>query len=221
MSKTLIDRDADGGAASRTPVSPGEEGETASSKREQFRREALPNLDAVYRFALRLAGSEGEAEDLTQETFLRAWRAWDQYTPGTRCKSWLFTICRNYFVRQRRRSQRHDEILRENAPTHHSFPLKREPVFTGSEADDPEGDFFRRTIDDRILDAIDALPETYRSAVELSDVEGLAYEEVAEILDVPVGTVKSRLHRGRRILQEELLDYAVGTGFLEPRASAA
>src|SRR5690606_8230101 len=82
-----------------------------------FEAEALPHLDAVYRFALRLTGSPADAEDLVQETFLRAYRAWDQYTPGTRAKSWLFTICRNTFLRQRERSVRHDEILQQAAST--------------------------------------------------------------------------------------------------------
>ena len=80
-------------------------------QRATFREEALPQLDAVYRFALRLSGSADEAEDLVQETYYRAYRAWEQYTPGTRCKSWLFTICRNVFLRKRERRKRHEEIL--------------------------------------------------------------------------------------------------------------
>src|SRR5687767_15823734 len=87
----------------------------AAAKAKSFEEEALPHLDAVYRFALRLTGTPADAEDLVQETFLRAFRAWDQYTPGTRAKSWLFTICRNVFLRQRKREQRRDETTRQAA----------------------------------------------------------------------------------------------------------
>jgi len=183
-------------------------------KVESFQDEALPHLDAVYRFALRLAGSESAAEDLVQDTFYRAWRSWEQYTPGTKCKSWLFTICRNVFLRKRERSQRHDEILTEQAPDDPESLSRENPVFAASRDEDPEGDFFESIVDDEVLAAIDDLPEEYRTAVVLSDLEGMAYKEVAELMDVPVGTVKSRLFRGRRMLQEELREYAVSMGYI-------
>ena len=191
--------------------------EADAEKRDQFQREALPHLDAVYRFALRLSGSPSAAEDLVQDTYYRAWRSWEQYTPGTKCKSWLFTICRNVFLRKRERSQRHDEILTEQAPDDPETLSRENPVFAASKDHDPEGDFFRGLVDDEVLDAIDRLPEEYRTAVVLSDLEGLAYKEVAELMDVPVGTVKSRLFRGRRMLQEELYEYAVSMGYIAPR----
>lgn len=195
-----------------------EDGKTRFSseaeRQESFRDEALPHLDAVYRFALRLAGNPDEAEDLTQDTFFRAYRAWEQYTPGTRCKSWLFTICRNVFLRQRERSQRHDEIISENVPGDPRSVSREAPVFAATKDSDPEGDFFRSMVDDEVLEAIDALPEEYRTAVVLSDLEGLAYNEISEILEVPVGTVKSRLFRGRRRLQKRLYDYAVEMGYI-------
>lgn len=186
-------------------------------RRESFREEALPHLDAVYRFALRLSGSPDRAQDLVQDTYYRAYRSWEQYTPGTRCKSWLFTICRNVFLRGRERSQRHDEILSEQAPEDPRTLSREAPVFAASKDSDPEGDFFRELVDDEVLEAIDDLPEEYREAVVLSDLEGLPYAEVAEILEVPVGTVKSRLFRGRRRLQEQLYDYAVSMGYIAPR----
>ncbi len=183
-----------------------------------FVDEAIPHMDAVYRFALRLAGNQDSAEDLVQDTYFRAFRAWDQYTPGTRCKSWLFTICRNVFLRQRERRQRHDEILTETA---HEDPrsLSREaPVFAASRESDPEGAFFRSIVDDEILRAIDALPDEYRMAVILSDLEDLSYNEIAEIMEIPVGTVKSRLFRGRRQLQGRLHGYAVEMGYITEAA---
>ena len=188
-----------------------------AEKRASFEREALPHMDAVYRFALRLTGAADQAQDLVQDTFLRAFRSWDQYTPGTQCKSWLFTICRNLYLRQRERGQRHDEIVAENAPRDTGTESPVNPLWAAVEGSDPEGEFFSSIVDADVLEAIDALPEEYRMAVVLSDVEGLSYDEIAATLDVPVGTVKSRLFRGRRRLQQVLYEYAVEMGYLTAR----
>ena len=185
-----------------------------SDTKVSFQEEAVPHLDAVYRFALRLSGAPDQAEDLVQETFLRAFRSWDQYTPGTQCKSWLFTICRNVFLRQRERGQRHDEIVAANVRREGPGPSPINPVWVSVLGVDPEGDFFDAIVDEEILKAIDELPEEYRTAVVLSDLEGLPYNEIAELMDVPVGTVKSRLFRGRRQLQKVLYDYAVEMGYI-------
>lgn len=174
----------------------------------------MPHLDAVYRFALRLSASPDRAEDLVQDTFLRAFSAWDQFTPGTNCKSWLFTICRNLFLRQWERSRRHDEIVAENTAPEASMVDGVNPLWASVAGSDPEGDFFNAFVDGDVLRAIDGLPEDFRLAVVLSDVEGLSYQEMAETLDVPVGTVKSRLFRGRRQLQGALYDYAVEMGYI-------
>jgi len=189
-----------------------------SGSRPGFEEEALPHLDAVYRFALRLAGSPDEAEDLVQETFLRAFKAWDQYERGTRAKSWLFTICRNVFLRRRERAQRHDEIVSESADRSGPGAGAVNPVWVSAMGADPEGEFFDAIVDDRIIEAIAELPEEYRTAVVLSDVEGLPYAEIAELIDVPVGTVKSRLFRGRRRLQEVLYEHAVEMGYIPASA---
>ena len=186
-------------------------------RRRSFRDEALPHADAVYRFALRLSGSPDQAEDLVQETFLRAFRSWEQYTPGTRAKSWLFTICRNVFLRQRERSARHDAIVEESVAregTGTAAGSVINPLWVDLKDRDPEGEFFASIVDERILDAIERLPEEYRTAVLLSDVEGLPYAEIAETMGVPVGTVKSRLFRGRRQLQKDLYEYAVSMGYI-------
>ena len=188
-----------------------------NSRGASFQDEALPHLDAVYRFALRLSGAADHAEDLVQETFLRAFRSWDQYTPGTQCKSWLFTICRNVFLRQRERSKRHDEIVTENVNREGPGPNPINPVWSSVLGVDPEGDFFDSIVDGQIIEAINELPEEYRTAVVLSDIEGMPYNEIAELMDVPVGTVKSRLFRGRRQLQKVLYDYAVEMGYIPAR----
>jgi RNA polymerase sigma-70 factor (ECF subfamily) len=185
-----------------------------------FREEAIPHMDAVYRFSLRLSGSRDAAEDLVQETFLRAYRAWDQYTPGTQAKSWLFTICRNVFLRGAERTRRHDEIVRRKVEHEASGPVPVvNPVWAEGKVSDPEGAFFSEIVDEEILRAIDDLPEEYRTAVVLSDLEGLPYAEIARVTEVPVGTVKSRLFRGRRQLQKQLFDYAVEMGIVRPKAS--
>lgn len=185
-----------------------------------FEAEALPHLDAVYRFALRLSGSPDHAEDLTQETFLRAFRSWDQYTPGTSCKSWLFTICRNLFLRERERGLRRDELVQENTLAEGPGGPLANPVWLSVIDSDPEGAFFDSIVDAEVLKSIDALPEEYRTAVFLSDLEGLSYQEIADLMDVPVGTVKSRLFRGRRQLQKVLYAYAVEMGYISPRTAA-
>jgi len=179
-----------------------------------FQKEALPHMDAVYRFALRLSGAREQAEDLVQETFLRAYRAWGQYTPGTQCKSWLFTICRNVFLRLEERGQRYDEIVSENVDRSSGPFDVVNPVWVKAVNKDPEGDFFRSIVDEEVLSRVQELPEEYRTAVVLSDLEGFTYQEIAEMTEVPVGTVKSRLFRGRRILQKALYEYAVSMGYI-------
>jgi RNA polymerase sigma-70 factor (ECF subfamily) len=179
-----------------------------------FHEEALPHMDAVFRFALRLSGNRDEAEDLVQETFLRAYRSWGQYTPGTQCKSWLFTICRNVFLRQRERGQRHEEIVSETVDRSAGAFDVVNPVWLRAVEADPEGEFFRSIVDEEVLLRIQDLPEDYRTAVVLSDLEGFTYQEISEMTGVPVGTVKSRLFRGRRILQKALYDYAVSMGYI-------
>lgn len=187
----------------------------SSRKSRTFEEEALPHLDAVYRFALRLTGSDADAEDLVQETFLRAYRAWDQYTLGTKAKSWLFTICRNAFLRGRERDTRRDELVTEAAVTGSTSDRSGEtPLFAGQADYDPEGDFFRSLVDEAVLEAVDELPAEFREAVILSDLQGLSYQDIAEVLDVALGTVKSRLFRGRRMLQQALYEYALESGFL-------
>lgn len=179
-----------------------------------FVEEALPHLDAVYRFALRLtAGHSDEAEDIVQDTFLRAYRAWESYERGTNCRSWLFTICRNVFLRRRERDGRRPE----RAMSQFDVPLEsisHEGLFEAGESRNPEHDFFDSFVDEEILSAIDGLPDEFREAVTLSDLQGMGYADIADILMVPLGTVKSRIYRGRRMLQERLYNYAVNSGFL-------
>ncbi len=179
-----------------------------------FEEEALPWLDAVYRFGLRLAaGDVDRANDLVQETFLRAYRHWETYTPGTGCRSWLFTICRNAFLRGEERRGRRPEVL--DADLDYSVEaVASTNALEEIRASDPERSFFDSFVDEEVLNAVERLPQEFREAVVLSDLEGMSYNEIATVMDVSVGTVKSRLYRGRRLLGKALYDYAAEMGYL-------
>lgn len=179
---------------------------------DYFERDVLPHLDLLYRVALRLSGNPASAEDLVQDTVLKALRAWGQFREGTNARGWLLTILRNTFINDYRRRRREPAQVDIEVANPADFLVDR----TGS---DPEGEFFQVLVDDRIVAAIDALPEEFREVVVLSDVEGLGYAQIAEMLGVPVGTVKSRLFRGRRQLQAALLDYAVEAGIVRPKGA--
>lgn len=179
-----------------------------------FADEALPWLDAVYRFTLRLtAGNRAEAEDIVQETFLRAYRHWHTFRRGTSARSWLFTIARNVFLRSRERQSRTPETLESEMPYDVSA-LAATSVLADLNNEDPERRFFRSFLDEEITREIERLPQEFREVVVLSDVEGMDYAEIAEVAGIPLGTVKSRLYRGRRLLQRALYDYAVENGYL-------
>jgi len=177
-------------------------------KRASFEQEALVHLDALYRVALRLTGNAADADDLVQETMLKAYRAWDQYEKGTNAKGWLLTILRNSFINEYRRRTRHPETV--DVDTIEPFA-----VFGDVQEDDPQGAFFDQIVDDEVLKAIDELPVAFRETLVLSDVEGMSYQEIGKILGVPVGTVKSRLFRARQALQGKLYGYAVSMGYIK------
>jgi RNA polymerase sigma-70 factor (ECF subfamily) len=183
-------------------------GPSVDQKREAFEREALVHLDALYRVALRLTGNSSDADDLVQDTLLKAYRAWDQFEPGTNAKGWLLTILRHAFINEYRRRRRRPDMVDVDA-------LEPFAVFPEVQEEDPQGAFFERIVDDEVLRSIDALPEAFRETLVLSDVEGLNYQEIARTLDVPVGTVKSRLFRARRMLQGKLYRYAVEMGYIK------
>src|SRR5207245_747129 len=198
--------------ASTPPPAPTPTPAADAEKRASFEREALVHLDSLYRVALRLTGNAAEADDLVQETMLKAYRAWHQYEKGTNAKGWLLTILRHAFINEYRRRTRHPETVDLDA-------IEPFSVFEELQDDDPQGTFFDRIVDDEVLRAIDELPEQFRETVVLSDVAGLSYEEIARVLEVPVGTVKSRLFRARRMLQGKLYDYAVGMGYIKGNAT--
>ena len=189
--------------------------------KDGFVEEALVHLDRVYRFALRLtAGNADEADDLVQETFLRCYRAWDSFTRGTNARAWLFRICRNAFLRQQEVRQRRPEsgavVLDGDTEAR-----TRSSAFERVQAFDPERRFFDSFLDEEVKAAIDDLPTAFREAVVLSDLEDLSYAEIAEVLDVPLGTVKSRIYRGRQQLQDALVSYALEMGYIRQSKGTA
>jgi RNA polymerase sigma-70 factor (ECF subfamily) len=168
-----------------------------------FAEEALPWIDTVNRFALRLTRDRVAAEDLVQETYLRAYRHWEQFDRGTNCKSWLFTICRNTYLHDREKASTRSEILetdlRKSGEDVQS-PMARWPTPSGS----PD-DFFRNIVDDALLTAIDALADDFHQVLVLSDLADLTYPEISQVLGIPIGTVKSRLSRARDQVRKSLL----------------
>ena len=178
----------------------------SSGERSAFEAEVLTHLDAMYSFALKLSRATEDAEDLVSDTVLRSLERWEQYRPGTNMRAWLFTILYHVFVSRKRRIDK-----REVQPAEGTASATFDTV---GEAD-PEGRFYDSFVDEDVTKAIESLPEEYRSAVVLSDLHGLRYAEIAEILAVPEGTVKSRLFRGRRILQKELVSYAKEMGYIK------
>jgi RNA polymerase sigma-70 factor (ECF subfamily) len=182
----------------------------ALAGRDAFEREALVHLDALYSFALKLARSRDDAEDLVSDTFLRALERWEQYRLGTNIRAWLFTILYHVFVSRKRRIDAREVQSPDESDGWAGYEAVGET--------DPEARFYESFLDDEITRAIEALPDEYRSAVVLSDVYEMRYAEIAGVLGVPEGTVKSRLFRGRRILQKKLVGYAVDMGYIKPIA---
>lgn len=187
---------------------------TVLPDREQhaaFERDALPWLDDVYRFALSLTRDPDEARDVTQDAYLRALRSWHTFQPGSDCRRWLFTIARNVFLRARERDRHAVDLEEADAETLAGVRLHSEMRRSGEEEI-----FSRIDLGPALDEALGDLAEPFRSAVILVDVEDQSYEAASEILGVPIGTVRSRLFRGRRLLQEALLAHARDAGFMIP-----
>jgi RNA polymerase sigma-70 factor (ECF subfamily) len=172
-----------------------------------FEEIALPQLESVAAFALSLTRSEADADDLVQETFLRALTGWHTFTPGTDCRRWLFTICRNAFIKLNRRAHAKLEHLEGDVDT---APTTR--AYLDAQRDGTIDLLDRIDVGPAIQRAVQALPEPHHSILVLVDIEGLNYEATAAVLDIPLGTVRSRLYRARRHVQEALLAHARDAG---------
>jgi RNA polymerase sigma-70 factor (ECF subfamily) len=177
----------------------------------EFEEVALVHLDVLYRTALRLTQHRAEADDLVQETCLRAYRSFDRFNPGTNCRAWLLAILRNAFLNRVRRAGR--ELLEGSAtPWEATASAFADPGMTES---NPEEEFFQTVLHGDVDRALAALPLPFREAVTLADLEGLSYKEVAEVLGCPIGTVMSRLSRGRALLRQSLRRLAREHGYVQ------
>lgn len=180
-----------------------------------FEIQALPYLDQLYGAALRMTRNPADAEDLVQETYAKAFAAFHQFTQGTNLKAWLYWILTNTFINNYRKAQR--EPLRSDGDTIEDWQLHSAESHSSTGLRSAEMEALDSLPDSTVKDALAALPDDFRMVVYLADVEGFAYKEIAEIMGTPVGTVMSRLHRGRRQLREALTDYARELGMKEAR----
>jgi RNA polymerase sigma-70 factor (ECF subfamily) len=178
-------------------------------KQEDFNDEIVPHLDALYNFALRLTTDPNDAEDLVQDTIVKAYRFFSSYEKGTNAKAWLFRILKNSYINNyRKKSKQPNQVDYDEVASFYET-IRDERTDTS----DMEDRMYRELIDDDITGALEKLPEDFRTVVLLCDVEGFTYEEIANMLDVPIGTIRSRLHRGRNLLRSQLTEYAEKRGF--------
>jgi len=177
---------------------------------KEFEQEAIPHMDILYNYALRMTGNADDARDLLQETFLKAYRFWDKYEKGTNVRAWLFRIMKNTYINLYRKAVKEPDTVDYN-DIQNFYNIIRE---NSADANDLQEKLFGHLLDDDVTKALESLPEEFRTVVILCDIEGLTYEEIAEFVECPVGTVRSRLHRGRKLLHAKLFEYAKKRGIV-------
>ncbi len=191
--------------------------ESEAEQRERFERDALQYVDQLYSAAMRMARNPSDAEDLVQEAYTKAYSAFHQYKPGTNLKAWLYRILTNTYINLYRKRQR--EPLRSSTDTVEDWQMAQAAEHTPTGLRSAEAEALDHLPDSDVKEALQSIPEEFRLAVYFTDVEGYSYKEVAEILGIPIGTVMSRLHRGRKQLRELLADYATTRGLGQKQKS--
>jgi RNA polymerase sigma-70 factor (ECF subfamily) len=192
--------------------------ESSEASTARFERDAMQYLDQLYGAAMRMTRNPTDAEDLVQETYMKAFAAFGSFTDGTNLKAWLFRILTNTYINIYRKKQR--QPYQSGTDDLTDWQIHEAAGHTSRGLRSAEAEALDRLADTDVVEALAAVPEDFRMAVYLADVEGFSYKEIAEIMDTPVGTVMSRLHRGRKLLRELLQDYAVERGLI-PAAVAA
>lgn len=180
-------------------------------KQQDFHEEIMPHLDSLHNFAIRLTSDVTDAEDLVQDTIVKAYRFFSTYEKGTNAKAWLFRILKNSYINNyRKKSKQPHQVDYSEISTYYESVRSEQ-----SDTTDMETRMYRDMLDDKVSNALKTIPEDFRTVVLLCDVEGFTYEEIANMLDVPIGTVRSRLHRGRNLLKDQLSTYATQRGYVE------
>jgi RNA polymerase sigma-70 factor (ECF subfamily) len=185
--------------------------ETPEQRRARFERDAMQYVDQLYSAAMRMARNPSDAEDLVQEAYTKAFSAFHQYKPGTNLKAWLYRILTNTYINLYRKRQR--EPLQSNSDTIEDWQLAKAESHTSAGLRSAETEALDHLPDSDVKNALQSIPEEFRLAVYFADVEGYAYKQISEIMNTPIGTVMSRLHRGRKMLRDMLADYAAERGF--------
>ncbi len=180
-----------------------------SALRAEFEREAIPHMPALYTFAVRMTRDEDDASDLVQETYLKAYRFFDKFERGTNCKAWLFRILKNSYINRFRKSSKAPDTVEYDVIEEFYETIRDSSVETSV----LEEQIFSQALDDEVSTALNRLPDEFRTVIILCDIENFTYEEIAEFIDCPIGTVRSRLHRARKILAAQLASYARERGF--------
>jgi RNA polymerase sigma-70 factor, ECF subfamily len=180
-----------------------------AQKTRDFEAIAVPFMSAVYHFSYNLAGNTDDAQDILQETYLKAFRFFDSFQKGTNCKAWLFQIAKNSFINRYRKQSREPDKVSYDAIEEFYDTLRP----SGTDENNLDITLFQNMLDDEISTALHALPEPFKTVLILSDLESMTYEEIAELVGCPIGTVRSRLHRARKILRDKLQEYARKRGF--------
>jgi RNA polymerase sigma-70 factor, ECF subfamily len=211
------DATAEGGLEGEQPLDVA--AETAEERRVRFERDAMQYVDQLYSAAMRMARNPADAEDLVQEAYTKAFSAFHQYKPGTNLKAWLYRILTNTYINLYRKRQR--EPLQSNSDTIEDWQLARAGSHTSSGLRSAEAEALDHLPDSDVKRALQSIPEEFRLAVYFADVEGFAYKEISDIMNTPIGTVMSRLHRGRKMLRDMLADYAAERGFRAADSTAA
>jgi len=180
----------------------------ASADRQQFEQMVEEHLNGLFGAALRMTRNRTNAEDLLQETFLRAWRSFHTFRPGTNARAWLYRILMNAHIDNYRKATREPEVVDQDDVDEFYLYSKVQESDQYRRAGNPEEAFLQTLMDADVKAALESLPEAFRAVVMLADIDGFSYKEIAEILSIPIGTVMSRLHRGRKQLQVALWEYA-------------